>query len=65
MLVLSRKVGEKIRIGDNITIVVTQIRLDRVRIGVEAPDGVQVDREEVRKDKEQDHERSGSRSSNP
>jgi carbon storage regulator len=47
VLVLSRKVEERIRIGDEITIVVTRISKDKVRLGVEAPKGMQVHREEV------------------
>ena len=37
MLVLSRKKNESIVINDNITIVVVEIRGDKVRLGVEAP----------------------------
>ena len=37
VLVLSRKVEERIRIGDEITIVVTRISKDKVRLGVDAP----------------------------
>ena len=47
VLVLSRRVEERIRIGDEITIVVTRISKDKVRIGVDAPRGMQVHREEV------------------
>ena len=47
MLVLSRKKNEKIRINDNITLVVVEIRGDKVRLGVEAPAEVPVHREEV------------------
>jgi carbon storage regulator len=47
MLVLTRKVGEDIMIGDNIRVTITEIRGDKVRIGVEAPRDVQVDRQEV------------------
>jgi carbon storage regulator len=47
MLVLTRKVGEEIVIGDNIHVVVVSIRGDRVRIGVSAPKEVVVDRQEV------------------
>lgn len=52
MLVLSRKLGEKIRIGENIAITVVQIDHGRVRIGIEAPRDLPVDREEVSKKKE-------------
>ena len=47
MLILSRYIDEEIRIGDDIRIVITDIRGDRVRIGIEAPDGVAVHRKEV------------------
>ena len=52
MLVLSRKAGEKIIIGTDIMVMVTEIRGDKVRLGVDAPRDVQVDRPEVRKSKE-------------
>ena len=58
MLVLSRKVDEKIVIGDSITLMVVEIRGDKVRLGIEAPRGVTVHRQEVydaiRRDQEGD-----------
>lgn len=47
MLVLSRKKNERIVINDDITIVVVEIRGDRVRLGIEAPKEVPVHRREV------------------
>ena len=47
MLVLSRKKDEKIVIGDNITLMVIEIRGDKVRLGIDAPRDVTVHREEV------------------
>lgn len=47
MLVLSRKKDESIVIADDITIVVVEIRGDKVRLGVEAPKEVPVHRREV------------------
>ncbi|MFB6263485.1 MAG: carbon storage regulator CsrA [Bradymonadaceae bacterium] len=47
MLVLTRKVGEKIRISDEIEIVVKEIRRNQVRIGIDAPREIPVHREEV------------------
>lgn len=47
MLVLSRKKDERIVINDNITIVVVEIRGDKVRLGVEAPKDITVNRKEV------------------
>ena len=47
MLVLSRKKDEKIVIGDNITLMVIEIRGDKVRLGIDAPRDVTVHREEI------------------
>lgn len=47
MLVLSRKVGERIKIGPDIVITVVRIQGDKTRIGIEAPDDVQVLRGEL------------------
>ena len=47
MLVLSRKKNESIVINDDITVVVVDIRGDKVRLGVEAPKEVPVHRREV------------------
>jgi carbon storage regulator len=48
MLVLSRKVGEKLVIGNNITIVVNRIAGNRVTIGIDAPDEVRIIRGELK-----------------
>jgi len=47
MLVLSRKVGESILIGENVTIEITSIEGDRVCIGIDAPKDVRVYRKEL------------------
>ncbi len=47
MLVLSRKRGERIVIGQNIVLTITEVRGDRVLIGIQAPMEVSVHREEV------------------
>lgn len=47
MLVLSRKKNESIVINDDITIVIVEIRGDKVRLGVEAPKEIPVHRREV------------------
>jgi carbon storage regulator len=47
MLILSRKVNEKIMVGDDISISVIEIRGEQVRIGVDAPKTVKVFRQEV------------------
>lgn len=47
MLVLSRKKGERIRIGGNILVEVVEIRSDRVRLAFSAPREVSIHREEI------------------
>lgn len=47
MLILSRKQGEKIMIGDGVVITILSVRGDKVRLGIEAPRNVPVHREEV------------------
>ena len=47
MLILTRKSGELIRIGDAVTVRVLEIRGNQVRLGVEAPGDVRIYREEV------------------
>ncbi len=47
MLVLSRFINESIMVGDDIVITVVDIRGDRVRLGINAPGGVTIHREEV------------------
>ncbi|HDL89314.1 MAG TPA: carbon storage regulator [Thermodesulforhabdus norvegica] len=46
-LVLSRKEGESIRIGDSIQIVVTEIGPNRVKLGIKSPRSIPVYREEL------------------
>ena len=47
MLVLSRKKNESIVINDSITIVVVEVRGDKVRLGIDAPKDVSVHRKEI------------------
>lgn len=47
MLVLNRKNGESICIGEDVIVTVVKIRGDRVRIGIHAPYGKPVHRQEV------------------
>ncbi len=50
MLVLSRRVGEKILIGQDIVVTVTRIGAKNVAIGITAPDHVNIVREELERD---------------
>ncbi|MCP4716018.1 MAG: carbon storage regulator CsrA [Deltaproteobacteria bacterium] len=47
MLVLTRKVGEKIQIGDDVSVLIMDIKGKQVRLGIEAPRDVKVHREEI------------------
>ena len=47
MLVLRRRRDESIMIGDMIKVMVVDVRRDKVRLGIDAPKGVQVHRKEI------------------
>lgn len=47
MLILARKIDEKIKIGNDITLTIISVQGDQVKIGVEAPKHVKVFRQEV------------------
>lgn len=47
MLVLTRRLNESIRIGNNVVITIVEMRGKKVRIGIEAPQGVDILREEL------------------
>ena len=56
MLVLTRRLNERIFIGDNIIITLVDIDRGKVRIGIDAPNDLRVDREEVRISREKNDE---------
>lgn len=47
MLVLTRRLGEEIVIGDNVRVTVVAVKGDQVRLGVTAPKSVDIDRKEI------------------
>ena len=66
MLILTRRVGETLVIGDDVTVTVLGVRGNQVRLGVNAPKGVAVHREEIyqRIQNEKDAENSTESSEN-
>ena len=50
MLILSRKTNQKILIGDDIEITIIEVRGDQVKIGIKAPQEIQVFRQELYKE---------------
>ncbi|HEY5971667.1 MAG TPA: carbon storage regulator CsrA [Pseudoxanthomonas sp.] len=60
MLILSRKLGEVIVIGDDTTVTVVGINGDQVKIGISAPSEVPVNREEAHKRIQDDRQGSAS-----
>ena len=47
MLILTRKIGESLMIGDEVTITVLEVKGNQVRIGIKAPKDISVHREEI------------------
>lgn len=56
MLILSRRTGESIVIGNNIIVTVVSIKDGQVRLGIEAPAHVVVDREEIHQRRQADRQ---------
>ena len=54
MLILTRRAGEKIFIGDDIVVTILDISGRQVRLGIEAPRSIEVDREEIRERKDRE-----------
>ena len=57
MLILTRRIGEIVRIGDDVSVTVLGIKGNQVRIGVEAPKDIPVHREEIFERIRNEHER--------
>jgi carbon storage regulator len=59
MLVLSRKAGERLLIGDDVVITVVRVAGSKVRLGVDAPQSVRVLRDELQEFNAEDFEGNG------
>jgi carbon storage regulator len=60
MLILTRRAGESLRIGDDVEVTVMAVNGAQVRIGIKAPRHVNVDREEIAERKRRDKESPGN-----
>jgi len=60
MLILTRRLGEKLMIGEEVTVTVVEIKGDQVRVGIKAPADIAVHREEVYERIEQQRHSSGN-----
>ena len=60
MLILTRRAGESLRIGDEVEVTVMAVKGAQVRIGIKAPINISVDREEVAERKRREKENSSS-----
>ena len=56
MLILTRRTGETLHIGDDVEVTVMAVNGSQVRIGIKAPRDVPVDREEIAERKQRDRE---------
>jgi carbon storage regulator len=62
VLILTRRVGENVMVGDDIVISVVEVRGDAVRIGIQAPRSISVPREEVYRELQLANEQAASSS---
>lgn len=60
MLLLTRKLGENIRIGDDVKITIVEVKGNHVKLGIDAPPSVKVHREEIYERIQQENRRAQS-----
>jgi len=58
MLLLTRKLGENIRIGDDVKITIVEVKGNHVKLGIDAPPNVKVHREEIYERIQQENRRA-------
>ena len=63
MLILTRRIGRSIKIGENITVTVVRVQDGQVRLGINAPRDIPVHREEIAERIRQERERRSDRRS--
>jgi carbon storage regulator len=61
MLLLTRKLGENIRIGDDVKITIVEVKGNHVKLGIDAPASVKVHREEIYERIQQENRRNQAR----
>ena len=65
MLLLTRKLGENIRIGDDVKITIVEVKGNHVKLGIDAPPSVKVHREEIYERIQQERQRAAAAGNPP
>lgn len=65
MLLLTRKLGENIRIGDDVKITIVEVKGNHVKLGIDAPPSVKVHREEIYERIQQERQRAAQAGTPP
>lgn len=65
MLLLTRKLGENIRIGDDVKITIVEVKGNHVKLGIDAPPSVKVHREEIYERIQQERQRAAQSGTQP
>ena len=60
MLILTRRIGETLRVGDDVKVTVLEVQGNQVRLGIEAPRSIEVHREEIYQRIQQERQGGGA-----